>query len=53
LQNTVFSTLVDANIDSGYYWYLLNVDFVRTSGDIRVTTAELAQRSMTAQVVKQ
>jgi len=53
LQNTIFSTLVDANIAPGYYWYLLNVDFYRTTGDIRVTTCELAQRSFTAQVVKQ
>jgi hypothetical protein len=53
LQNTIFGTLVDANIAPGYYWYLLNVDFYRTTGDIRVTTCELAQRSMTAQVVKQ
>jgi hypothetical protein len=53
LQNTIFGTLVDADIAPGYYWYLLNVDFYRTTGDIRVTTCELAQRSFTAQVVKQ
>jgi hypothetical protein len=53
LQNTIFGTLVDADIAPGYYWYLLNIDFYRTSGDIRVTTCELAQRSFTAQVVKQ
>jgi len=53
LQNTIFGTLVDADIAPGYYWYLLNIDFYRITGDIRVTTCELAQRSFTAQVVKQ
>lgn len=53
LQNIIFSTLVDADIAPGYYWYLLNIDFYRTTGDISVTTCELGQRSMTAQVVKQ
>jgi hypothetical protein len=51
--DTVFSTLVDADIAPGYYWYILDINFYRTSGDIEVTTCELAQRSFTAQVVKQ
>jgi hypothetical protein len=51
--NTVFSTLVDADIAPGYYWYILDINFYRTSGDVEVTTCELAQRSFTAQVVKQ
>lgn len=51
--DTVFSTLVDADIAPGYYWYILDINFYRTSGDIEVTTCELGQRSFTAQVVKQ
>jgi hypothetical protein len=51
--DTVFSTLVDAEIAPGYYWYILDVNFYNTSGDLQVTTCELAQRSFTAQVVKQ
>ena len=51
--DTVFSTLVDADIAPGYYWYILDVNFYNTSGDLQVTTCELAQRSFTAQVVKQ
>jgi len=51
--DTVFSTLVDADIAPGYYWYILDINFYRTSGDVEVTTCELAQRSFTAQVVKQ
>jgi hypothetical protein len=45
--------LVDADIAPGYYWYILDINFYRTSGDIEVTTCELGQRSFTAQVVKQ
>lgn len=51
--DTVFSTLVDADIAPGYYWYILDVNFYNTTGDLQVTTCELAQRSFTAQVVKQ
>jgi len=51
--DTVFSTLVDADIAPGYYWYILDINFYRTSGDFEVTTCEWAQRSFTAQVVKQ
>jgi len=51
--DTVFSTLVDADIAPGYYWYILDVNFFNTTGDLQVTTCELAQRSFTAQVVKQ
>jgi hypothetical protein len=53
LVNTVFSTLVDADIAPGYYWYILDVNFYNTTGNLQVTTCELAQRSFTAQVVKQ
>jgi hypothetical protein len=51
--DTVFSTLVDAEIAPGYYWYILDINFYNTTGDLQVTTCELAQRSFTAQVVKQ
>lgn len=51
-QETIFSTFVDTGIPAGYYWYILDVSFQRTSGDIEVTQVELAQRSLTTQVVK-
>ena len=50
---TIFSTFQDANIPPGYYWYLLNIRFDQTGGDLEVTQCELGQRSMTTQVVKQ
>jgi hypothetical protein len=50
---TIFSTLVDANIPTGYYWYILDVSFqVTNGGDCQVTQSTLGLRSMSTQVVK-
>ena len=49
----IFSTFPDANISPGYYWYIMDVSFQRTSGDIQVTQSTLGLRSMSTQVVKQ
>ena len=49
----IFSTFPDTNIPPGYYWYLLNIRFDQTGGDLEVTQCETGLRSMTTQVVKQ
>ena len=49
----IFSTFPDANIAPGYYWYLQELTFEQTGGDLEVTQCELGLRSMSAQVVKQ
>ena len=50
-QETIFSTIVDAPF-VGYYWYILEVRFVRTTGDVEITQCETGLRSLSAQVVK-
>jgi hypothetical protein len=49
----IFSTFPDTDIAPGYYWYLLNIRFDQTGGDLEVTQCETGLRSMTTQVVKQ
>ena len=52
---TIFSTLIDANVPIGYYWYFLEVAFQLTgeSGDLEITQSQVGLRSLTAQAVKQ
>ena len=50
-QETVFSTIVDAPT-IGYYWYILEIRFDRTGGDLEITQCETGLRSLSAQVVK-
>ena len=50
----VFSTLPDAGIPTGYYWYIQDVSWQRTNGgDLEVIDSTLTVRSMSTQVVKQ
>jgi len=50
-QETIFSTIVDAPT-IGYYWYILEIRFDRTGGDLEITQCETGLRSLSAQVVK-
>ena len=50
-QGTVFGTVVD-NPPIGYYWYILELRFDRTGGDLEITQCETGLRSLSAQVVK-
>ena len=49
---TIFSTVIDVP-SSGYYWYIMEVSYNTTVGDLQVTNSELQLRSLSAQVVKQ
>jgi hypothetical protein len=50
-QSTVFGTVVD-NPPIGYYWYILELRFDRSVGDVEITQCETGLRSLSAQVVK-
>ena len=50
-QETIFSTIVDAPT-IGYYWYILEIRFDRSGGDLEITQCETGLRSLSAQVVK-
>jgi hypothetical protein len=50
----VFTTVLDGpNLDFGYYWYILEVEFVAAITDVTVGLATMNLRSLTAQVIKQ
>jgi hypothetical protein len=55
---TIFSTFPDTGVAPGYYWYIMDVTFQRTSGsneitNLQVTQSTLGYRSMSTQVVKE
>jgi len=49
---TIFSTVIDQPTP-GYYWYILEVDFVTSSGNLVENSNTFGLRALTAQVVKQ
>lgn len=49
---TIFTSVVD-NPGPGYYWYIIDLLYYTSSGDLQVAYSELDLRSLTAQVVKQ
>lgn len=50
----VFTTVLDGpNLDFGYYWYILGVEFVADITDVTIGRATTNLRSLTAQVIKQ
>jgi hypothetical protein len=50
----VFTTVLDGpNLDFGYYWYILEVEFVADTTEITIGKAVTNLRSLTAQVIKQ
>jgi len=50
----VFTTVLDGpNLDFGYYWYILEVEFVASITDVTIGRATTGLRSLTAQVIKQ
>lgn len=51
---TIFTTVLDGpDLDFGYYWYILQVNFTVVSGDVKPGNLIGKLRSLTAQVVKQ
>lgn len=52
LNETIFTTLLDEPAP-GYYWYILEVEFVSASNLVKVTSCEFGLRSLSAQVVKE
>lgn len=50
----IFTTVLDGpNLDFGYYWYILEVEFVADITDVTIGRATTGLRSLTAQVIKQ
>jgi hypothetical protein len=50
----IFTTVLDGtNLDFGYYWYILTVEFVAAKTDITIGRATTTLRSLTSQVIKQ
>ena len=50
----VFTTVLDGpDLDFGYYWYILEVEFVADITDVTIGRATTGLRSLTAQVIKQ
>ena len=50
----IFTTVLDGpNLDFGYYWYILEVEFVALITDVTIGRATTGLRSLTAQVIKQ
>ena len=49
---TILSTVIDQPLPA-YYWYILEVLFYVSSGDMQITSSEFGIRSLSAQVVKQ
>ena len=50
----IFTTVLDGpNLDFGYYWYILEVEFVAAITDVTIGRATTGLRSLTAQVIKQ
>ena len=50
----IFTTVLDGpNLDFGYYWYILEVEFVADITDLTIGRATTGLRSLTAQVIKQ
>lgn len=52
LVETVFATILDEP-DPGYYWYILEVEFVSPDNLATITANEFGLRGLSAQVVKQ
>lgn len=51
---TIFTTVLDGpDLEFGYYWYILQVNFEIVSGDVKPGNMISKLRSLTAQVVKQ
>ena len=50
----IFTTVLDGpNLNFGYYWYILTVEFVASPTDVTIGRATTGLRSLTAQVIKQ
>jgi hypothetical protein len=50
----IFTTVLDGpNLDFGYYWYILGVEFVADITDVTIGRATTNLRSLTAQSIKQ
>jgi len=49
---TIFGTVIDQPLPN-YYWYILEVMFYVSSGDLAITSTTFGQRSLSVQVVKQ
>jgi len=51
-RETLFISIIDEP-DRGYYWYILEVQFVNEPAVLQVTQNTFSLRSLSAQVVKQ
>ena len=49
---TIFTTVID-DPEPKYYWYILDIMFETTAGDLQVTECKVNLRSLSAQVVKE
>jgi hypothetical protein len=49
---SIFTTVIDQP-NPGYYWYILEVEFIVDAGDVEITQSEFGLRSLSAQVVKE
>ena len=49
---TIFTTVID-DPDPKFYWYILDIKFETTAGDLQVTECKVNLRSLSAQVVKE
>lgn len=49
---TIFTTVID-DPEPKFYWYILDINFETTVGDLQVTECKVNLRSLSAQVVKE